>query len=51
MDKQKLVIGATKVAIGLVTSVLIGATIKQEKKVVDLLTTNYGTTPTTTIEP
>jgi hypothetical protein len=38
MDKRKLVVGAAKLGIGLVTSVLIGVTIKQEKRVVDMLT-------------
>jgi hypothetical protein len=41
MNKAKLVNTLIKVSIGAVTSVLIGATIKQEKRVNDLLNAKF----------
>jgi hypothetical protein len=47
MDKQKLVKFAVKGAIGLVTSVVIGATIKQEARVTKLVEEHFATKPST----
>lgn len=49
MDKAKLTKIALKLAVGAVTSVLIGATIKQEKRVGDLIDGYFENKTNTTV--